>query len=219
MRSCEPLSCGEPGRGSSASEASFDPPQTQTGKPAQAHGGQRCPKINPDDLGLPIVAHQSLEGMQRTLELLVGPGATAQHVMTVAIAGRQRIAALAVVQDESALEVDRPHVIGLRRHGQAIVARVIDPWRAPPPHTQPDDEESHRWCFGPAAPRGHVSSARSGGTYSAPTCDAADVPRGSAPRPFRPCGADTRALGGYAVAALSGPAAHRAPSACRQSCG
>jgi len=56
--------------------------------------------------------------------------------MAVAVTHRQRIAALAVAQDEPALEVDRPHVIGLRGHGQPVVERAIRSGRAPSSRAQ-----------------------------------------------------------------------------------
>ena len=62
-----------------------------------------------------MTAHQLLEGAQRASELLVGSGPAGQIVPTIQITDREWIAALAVAQQEPALEVYSPNMIGIPR--------------------------------------------------------------------------------------------------------
>jgi hypothetical protein len=74
--------------------------------------------------------------VQRALELLIVARFTGEHVVAVAIAHRQRIATLLIAQQEPALEVHRPDVVGLRRLRQSVVARHKSAGSPSPPDAQ-----------------------------------------------------------------------------------
>ncbi len=94
--------------------------------------------MSPDhtDLRQPDLSHQILERAQRVVELLIGLGTARENEVAVQVAHRQRIAASAVRQIKPALEVDRPHVIGLRRLGQPIAWSLVGTRFSPPFHAQ-----------------------------------------------------------------------------------
>ena len=112
----------------------FDPPQTQTREAAQPVGGERRTQIAANDFGQAVVAHQRAKGLQRALELLVGPRRAGEQVVAVAVADRQGIAALSVAERKPALEIHGPDVVRLRRHRQPVVAGHKGPGAAPAPH-------------------------------------------------------------------------------------
>ncbi len=98
-----------------------------------------------------MVAHQLLKGPQGALELLVGLGPAADHVVAEPIADRQGVAPLRVAQQEPAFEVHRPDVVGMSRLGQLCGRHRIESGPTAPGRDQPmapqdrRDRATRRW--------------------------------------------------------------------------
>ena len=107
------------------------PPDAQARQPAQPIGGERAAKVAANNLRQPGLSHEFLESAQRVFILLVWLRAAREDVMTITITYSERVATLGVAEVEAALEVNRPDVIGLRWHGQAVVEGAIRPGIAP----------------------------------------------------------------------------------------
>ena len=96
----------------------LNPPHAQPGEPSQPTRGKRTTMIDPNDGGKPVNTGHTLKSMPRCAELLIGHRSAANHKMAVQILHRQWIATPAVRQFKPALEVHRPHVIGILRRGE-----------------------------------------------------------------------------------------------------
>ena len=115
----------------------LDPPKAKAGETPQAVGGERCAEITTDDLGQAVIARQVTEGLERAGELLVGAGVAGQDKVAVAVADRERVTTLPITEQEPALEVDRPHVVGLGGLRQAVVCGWVNAGPPTPRNTQP----------------------------------------------------------------------------------